>query len=90
MAVVSEARQVSHQLAAKAATEFVKAAAEAGLSWADIAIGGETIVAIIVAATAEMSGRPDSARFSQEMVETITERAHGRVQALIRGVPYAG
>jgi len=28
--MASEARQVSHQLAAKAATEFVKAAAEAG------------------------------------------------------------
>jgi len=40
--MASEAHQVSHQLAAKAATEFVKAAAEAGLSWADIAIGGET------------------------------------------------
>lgn len=82
--------EVSHALAARAATAFVKAAAEAGLSWTDIAIGGETILAIIVAATAEMSGRQDREMFAQEMVEAITERAHGRVQALMRGLPYAG
>ena len=85
-----EPRQIAHALAARSATEFVKAAADAGLSWTEIAIAGETIVAIVVAATAEMSGRADSERFAQEMVETITERAHGRVQALIRGIPYAG
>jgi hypothetical protein len=43
-----------------------------------------------VAAVAEMSGPPDNERFAQEMVETLTERAHGRVQALIRGLPYEG
>lgn len=82
--------QVCHRLASKAATEFVRSAAGAGLSWQDIAIGGETIVAIVVAACAEMGGSPDNSRFAQEIVDTMTQHAHLRVQALIRGQPYAG
>jgi hypothetical protein len=76
--MASEAHQVSHQLAAKAATEFVKAAAEAGLSWADIAIGGETIVAIIVAATAK-------ARAGHVYQQMIRERENAKaVEAVLR------
>lgn len=81
---------LSHQIAAKAAMQIVKEGQAAGLSWQDIAISCETAVSIVVAAATQMSGTPDNSRFAQEMVETITERAHGRVQALIRGVPYAG
>lgn len=81
---------LSHQIAAKAAMQIVKEGQAAGLSWTDIAVSCETAVAIVVAAAAQMGGDPDNGRFAQEMVETITERAHGRVQALIRGVPYAG
>lgn len=84
-----EPRLVAHRLASAAAMQFVKQAMDAGLNWRDVAIGGESVVAIVVAACAQMCGEPDHARFAQEMVETITERAHGRVQALILGVPDA-
>lgn len=80
----------SHQIAAKAGMQIVKEGAAAGLAWSDIAISCETAVAIAVAACVEMAGRPDHAQFATELVETITERAHQRVTALILGVPYEG
>lgn len=87
---MSDKSEASHRIAAKAGMQIVKEGAAAGLAWADIAISCETAVAIAVAACVEMAGKPDHAQFASELVETITERAHQRVTALILGVPYAG
>lgn len=83
----------SHRIAAAAATRLVKECHAAGFDWPEIAVSCETTVAIVVAAVAKMvaphdpSGRPDPARVAQELVETITEGAHLRVQKLLRGEP---
>ena len=82
--------QLSHDIATRAATAMVKEGDAAGLAWTDIAVSCETAVSIVVVAAAKMTGSPNPEAFAQEMIETITERAHSRVQALLRGVPYAG
>lgn len=86
----------SHRIAAEAASNLVKKSVEAGLDWPEIAVACETAVAIVVSACAKMASPPSPGvppnreAFAREMVETITERAHSRVQALLRGVPYDG
>jgi hypothetical protein len=82
--------QKSHNIAVKAAMQMVKEGEAAGLAWSEIAISCETAVAIVVSAAAQMAGNGDPHRFAQEMIDLITERAHGRVQTLLRGQPYAG
>jgi hypothetical protein len=63
----------------------------ADLPCADIAISCESAIAIVAAAAAEMSGRPDHLQFATELVETMTtEWAHKHVTALVLDVPYKG
>lgn len=81
---------ISHQIAVEAASLLVKKGQAAGLSWADITISCETVLAIVVTVTGRMANTPDDLRWAQEMIEDITERAHSRASALIRGVPYEG
>ena len=73
----------AHEIAVRAATAMVKEGMEAGLSWSDIAVAGETVIAIVVAGAAEVSGTPNRARFAQEIVEAMTERAHELAQRII-------
>lgn len=80
----------SHRIARAAAATLLVQGTEAGLSWADIVISCETAVAIIVSACAELSGSPDPQRFATEIIDVMAERAHGRITAMLRGIPYEG
>jgi hypothetical protein len=81
---------IAHQIACQAAKQIVKEGIDAGLSWTDIIISCESAVAIVVCATAELSGTPNRVQWVTEMVNIMTERAHGRAIAMIEGVPYEG
>jgi predicted DsbA family dithiol-disulfide isomerase len=76
--------ELIHQIATDAAKQLVDRATDAGLDYPAIALACETVVAVVVASAAEQSGTPDRARFAQEIIEAITERAHQRVQAYLR------
>ena len=78
----------SNRIAAEAATTMMKQGFVAKLSIGELAVTCETTLAIIVVAAAEQSLCQDKPRFAQEMIETITERAHNRAQAMLRGVPF--
>lgn len=80
----------AHRIAVEAATKLVKDGDAAGLRWTDITIACETVIGIVVSCAAEMSGAPDKERWSAEIIDTMTERAHARVVALLRGMPYNG
>lgn len=79
---------LSHQIAVKAASQLIKDGVAGDLSWTDIAISCETVVAAVVMACAEMSGASSDTRFATEVIDTITERAHQRVTATILGGLY--
>lgn len=81
---------MSHMIGAKAGSQIVKEGVAAGMSWTDIVISCETAIAVVIAASAELSGTPDRQRFASDMIDTMTERANNRVVALFLGVPYEG
>lgn len=88
---MADPHTTSHQIACKAAKQIVQDGEAAGLDWTDIVISCETVIAIVVAAVVEISASgADPHRLATELIDTMTERAHGRVAALLLGVPYDG
>lgn len=81
-------RLPAHRIAVEAATTLVSRCDALDMPWKDMAIACETVLAIVVSCCAEMSDFPDKERFSTEIIEAMTEQAHKRVIALLRGVPY--
>jgi hypothetical protein len=80
----------SHQIGSKAGTQIVKDSLNAGIDWPDTIIACETAVAIVVAAIIQMTEPSDGRRLATELVDVLTERAHARVTAMLKGVPYEG
>ena len=74
----------SHEIATRAALQLVVEASEAGLSWSDIAISCETVIAIVVASVVRMQRPSNPGRLATELVDTITERAHSRTMEHLR------
>lgn len=80
------ANKISHELATKAAKDFVSATAAAGLDWQDTLTGCESLIAIMVATAAIATIKLPSHRqaYAQEVIETMTIAAHLRVQTVLR------
>jgi hypothetical protein len=74
-----------HAIATRAATAMVRECAAAGLTAEDAAIACESAIAIVVAYAARVIGTPDPARYAQEIIDVMTERAHLRVREVLRG-----
>lgn len=77
--------EVIHDLAVEVAAEFLQKAEAAGLDWKDVAIGSESFLAMVVVMCAKLSGTEAPIRFSQEVIENVTERAHERARAFLTG-----
>lgn len=71
-----------HEVATRAAHLIIKELE--GSRWEDIALSCESTIAIVVATVAVMAGSQSPERFAQEIIETMTERAHSRVLEYIR------
>jgi hypothetical protein len=76
-----------HQIATRAAQTFVKECQAAELSWTEAAVACESFVTIIAVYCAQMSRTPSPKLFAQEIIDSITERAHERAQAYLKETP---
>jgi hypothetical protein len=73
-----------HQIASEAAKRMMRECLDAGLTWTEIAVACESFVVIMVSGVAVAANTPDPPRFAQEIIDTITERAHARAQDYLR------
>jgi hypothetical protein len=71
-------------IAIETAQRFVQECEAAGLQWPAVLVECETFLAIMVAFTAKTSRTQNPERFAQEMIDTITERAHVRAVEALR------
>lgn len=65
---------------------FVEKCIEAGLTQAETLVELETLVVTLFAYYAVTQTPSDPARWSQEMLDALAERAHVRIQEYLRGV----
>ena len=87
---MSERHQISNDIATKAGKQILQDGEAANLPWFGLAISCETTIAIVVLAIVRLSGDQQPERFAAELIDTMTEHAHRRVLAMLRGVPYDG
>ncbi len=75
-----------HEIATKAIRQIMHDAVDAGLSSTDKLIALETVMVIGVAFIAMSDDKvPAKLAYAQELIETMTERAHSRVVEFIQG-----
>ena len=74
----------AHQISVKAATVLLRQGEKEKLDWKELAIAMENTITLVVIACAQMSRTPQPERFCQEVMDTITERAHVRISEAYR------
>jgi hypothetical protein len=73
-----------HAAASRAAQAFTAECLAEGLSWEATMVACESFVAMVACYCALMSRTPAPGRWSREMLDTMMERAHLRVQEYLR------